>query len=107
MVGADALGGQFQGSAFGLQHAGAMLVDFGTRKRQPAGGQFQPVKTRGQLAQGGIAAGANVGDDRGDRIIDIGRIFALGREKGCETRLEIIVERGKELGHVVSPVALT
>jgi hypothetical protein len=54
------------------------------RKGQPVGRQRHPVEALGQVDHRRVAAVAHIRDDRGDGVVDLGRILALHRQKRRE-----------------------
>jgi len=53
-----------------------------------APGQRHPVEARGVVDERRVAALDDLGDDRGDRVVDIGIGLALGREERGESGLK-------------------
>ena len=68
---------------------GHLSGDFRGAEGQRVRRQLQLVEFRGQLDHRFVATRAHIGDDGGDRVIDIDRLFALGRQQRGEGRLEI------------------
>ena len=99
VIGADALGREFQRGAVPGRDARTGGVDLGGGEAQPVRGQVGAVEAVGQLDQRRVAARPDLGDDPGDHVADIGGILALGRQHGGETRLEIGIGGGQGDGH--------
>ncbi len=70
---------------------GDHAIDLLFGNSQGLGRQRRAVETPGIFDQRRIATGANIGDDGGDGGVDIGRMFALGREQ----RRELLGEAGR------------
>ena len=103
VVGADAIGGQFQRSAFFVRDQGALAVDLFGGDGQGFGRQCQPVQIAGQLDDRRIAPGAHIGDDPGHAVVHVGAVLALHVQKRGETGIEIGVGGGQEMGHGAAP----
>ena len=89
VIGADALGREFQRGAFPGRNLFDGRVDLVAAEGQGFGRQRQPVEPFRQFDHGGIAARAHIGNDRGNGFVHVGRILALHVQKRREARLEI------------------
>ena len=92
MVGLDAVAGQRQGvEGVGID-GGNGRVDLGGGDAQGLDrGTGEAVEAGGQIEQGGIAAGADIGDDVAHDGVDVGRHFALHSEQVGKATLEIAI----------------
>ena len=91
MEGGDPLRREFQrGDRLGRARPGGAVQ---VRRRNPHGvrRQFEPIKPSGVVDDRVVAAGADVGEDRRHRIVDVGRGFPFGGkhrpERGLEPRI--------------------
>ena len=99
VIGADAGGGGLQrGPVLGRDPVGGG-GDRGIGDAHRLRCQVETVESDRQVAHGGVATGAHVGDNRGDGIVDIGRILALHGQQRGEAGIEIGVGGGQELRH--------
>ena len=84
----DPLGGELEGGNRLGVAAGREPVDLVRRHPQRLRRKLQPVEPAAVVDQRRVAAGADVGDDRGHRFAHIGRVLALCRQHGRERGLE-------------------
>ena len=99
VVGADALGGEFQRLALFRGHLLDGRVHLGGRDRQRRRRQVHPVEFGRQLDHRRIAARAHIGNDAGDHCIHIRAVLALGVQQRGEGGLETGLGRVQEDGH--------
>ena len=69
------------------------------RHAQGLGGQLEAVETLGVGDEGGVAPGPHLGEDGGDRVVDIGIRLARGGEPRREGGLEAGVAGVKTRRH--------
>jgi len=85
----DAVAGKLErGKSLGV-NAALCLGDLCLAHAHANLAQVDAVKTQGQIDQPRVLVAAHAVDDRGDRVIDVGRRFPFGRKKRAEAGLEV------------------
>jgi hypothetical protein len=85
----NAVAGKIErGKGLGVD-AGLRFGDLGRAHAHADLAQVDAVIAQGQIDQSCILVAAHAVDDRGDRFIDVGGRFPLGREKRAEAGLEV------------------
>ncbi len=104
MIGPDAGRRQFQCRAIRRADLGTFRSNLVGRKGQRFGRQGQPVKPGGQVDHRLITARPHIGDDGGDGLIHILRLFPLHSQQGGKAGFELRVARGQKDGHGDTPL---
>ena len=89
MIGEDARVGEFQRLDSPGVRGGDRRVDLGGGNANPLSRQVHAVEAQGIFRERRVAARAHVGNDRGDRIVDVDGRFALGVQQRDELGLKI------------------
>ena len=85
----DAVAGKLErGKRLGVD-AGLRLGDLGRGHAHADLAQVDAVVAQGEIDQASVLVAAHAVDDRGDRVIDVGGRFSLGRKKRAEAGLEV------------------
>jgi hypothetical protein len=84
----DPLGGEAERGVLGLGDGLGGGKDLGGADPELGGGEIEPVEAAREVAEGGVAVGADGLDDGGDRGLDRGGLAAGGSEEGGEGGFE-------------------
>jgi hypothetical protein len=103
VVGADAGGGEVEGGAVLGGDLGHFGGDFGGGEGERFRCQRQAVEALGQVDDGLIATRPDIGDDLGDCLVDVFRLFALLTKQRLEGGFETGIGGVQEDGHLGPP----